>query len=148
VWRIVTTSPTFNPSSGEGRCNLALHAPVVEAVVRRHPRGSIDGVDGHRELRDETLPSVDRMCTQCEYLRVMCSKPFLHEREADERLRVARRHPTESFSDVVRGASRPEDTATAGDLLRRYRKPPVRLSDEGSTESRQRRTSTSHQVDK
>jgi hypothetical protein len=38
--------------------------------------------------------------------------------EAYERLRAARRYPTESFSEVVMRASWPEDTVTARDLLR------------------------------
>ena len=37
--------------------------------------------------------------------------------EAYERLRTARRYPTESFSEVVLRASWPEDTVTARELL-------------------------------
>ncbi len=52
------------------------------------------------------------------------------EDEAYERLRAARRYPTESFSDVVLRATWPEDTVTAGELLRFYRTGRPRLSDE------------------
>ena len=37
--------------------------------------------------------------------------------EAYERLRAARRYPTESFSEVVLRATWPEDTVTARELL-------------------------------
>lgn len=37
--------------------------------------------------------------------------------EAYERLKAARRYPTESFSEVVLRATWPEDTVTAGGLL-------------------------------
>jgi hypothetical protein len=50
--------------------------------------------------------------------------------EAYERLRAARRYPTESFSDVVLRATWPEDTVTAGELLRLYSTGRPRLSDE------------------
>jgi hypothetical protein len=42
--------------------------------------------------------------------------------EAYERLRSARRYPTESFSEVVLRASWPEDTTTARSLLERLRR--------------------------
>jgi predicted CopG family antitoxin len=38
--------------------------------------------------------------------------------EAYDRLRGARRYPAESFSEVVLRATWPEDTVTAGELLR------------------------------
>jgi hypothetical protein len=44
--------------------------------------------------------------------------------EAYERLRAARRYPTESFSEVVLRASWPEDTVSAGQLIRRLRTAP------------------------
>jgi hypothetical protein len=41
--------------------------------------------------------------------------------EAYERLRTARRHPGESFSQVILRARWPEQTITGGELLRRLR---------------------------
>jgi predicted CopG family antitoxin len=51
----------------------------------------------------------------------MSTKTISLKREAYERLRAARRYPTESFSEVVLRATWPEDTMTAAELLRRYR---------------------------
>jgi hypothetical protein len=48
--------------------------------------------------------------------------------EAYDRLRSARRYPSESFSEVVLRASWPEDTISARDLLGLYRSGP-RLTD-------------------
>jgi predicted CopG family antitoxin len=50
--------------------------------------------------------------------------------EAYERLRGARRYPTESFSEVVLRAEWPEDTVTARELLAFCRARPVRFSSE------------------
>jgi len=50
--------------------------------------------------------------------------------EAYERLRAARRYPTESFSEVVLRATWPEDTITASDLLALHRTRRVRFSNE------------------
>ena len=47
--------------------------------------------------------------------------------EAYDKLRAARRYPAESFSEVVLRASWPEDTITAGELLKRL-KSGVRLT--------------------
>ena len=60
----------------------------------------------------------------------MSTKTISLKQEAYERLRAARRYPTESFSEVVLRASWPEDTVMAGDLLRLYRSGRARLSDE------------------
>jgi hypothetical protein len=54
----------------------------------------------------------------------MGSKTISLKLEAYERLRAARRYPTESFSEVVLRATWPEDTITARDLLRLYRSGP------------------------
>lgn len=50
--------------------------------------------------------------------------------EAYERLRRARRHPTESFSDVVMRAEWPDLGITAGELLELYETRGPFLSDE------------------
>lgn len=44
--------------------------------------------------------------------------------EAYERLKAARRYPTESFSEVVLRATWPEDTVTAGGLIALLRASP------------------------
>lgn len=49
--------------------------------------------------------------------------------EAYNRLRAARRYPSESFSEVVLRATWPEDTITARELLTLARAGRVRLSD-------------------
>jgi len=51
----------------------------------------------------------------------MGTKTISLKQEAYERLRSARRYPTESFSEVVLRAAWPEDTTTAGALLEVYR---------------------------
>ncbi len=50
--------------------------------------------------------------------------------EAYERLRTARRYPTESFSEVVLRATWPEDTVTGRQLLDLGRSATRRLTDE------------------
>ena len=47
----------------------------------------------------------------------MAAKTVTLKTEAYERLRAARRYPTESFSEVVLRATWPEDTVTTGGLL-------------------------------
>jgi hypothetical protein len=47
----------------------------------------------------------------------MATKTISLKIEAYERLRAARRYPTESFSEVVLRATWPEDTITAKELL-------------------------------
>lgn len=47
----------------------------------------------------------------------MPTKTISLKLEAYEKLRAARREPTESFSQVVLRARWPEDTTTAGELL-------------------------------
>lgn len=54
----------------------------------------------------------------------MSTKTISLKKEAYEKLRAARRYPTESFSEVVLRASWAEDTLTARGLLDRYRKGP------------------------
>jgi len=61
--------------------------------------------------------------------------------EAYERLRAARRYPTESFSEVVLRATWPEDTVTAREFLDLRRTRRAFLSDEeiGRVEALKRR---------
>ena len=51
----------------------------------------------------------------------MASKTITLKLEAYNRLRAARRYPTESFSEVVLRATWPADTATGRQLLELYR---------------------------
>ena len=51
------------------------------------------------------------------HIACMGAKTITLKTEAYERLRAARRYPTESFSEVVLRATWPEDTITAGRLL-------------------------------
>lgn len=60
----------------------------------------------------------------------MSTKTISLKREAYDRLRAARRYPTESFSEVVLRAMWPEDTTTARELLDSYRTGRRRLSGE------------------
>ena len=55
---------------------------------------------------------------------VMSTKTISLKKEAYDRLRAARRYPTESFSEVVLRATWAEDTITAKALLERHRKGP------------------------
>ena len=48
----------------------------------------------------------------------MATKTISLKLEAYEKLRRARRYPTESFSEVVLRGSWPEETVTGGELLR------------------------------
>ena len=59
----------------------------------------------------------------------MGTKTISLKLEAYERLRLARRYPTESFSDVVLRATWPEDTITAGELLALARRRGALLSE-------------------
>jgi hypothetical protein len=52
----------------------------------------------------------------------MSSKTISLKKEAYDRLRAARRYPSESFSAVVLRASWPEDTVSARELLARMRR--------------------------
>lgn len=51
----------------------------------------------------------------------MATKTISLREEAYERLRAARRHPAESFSDVVMRATWPGASYSAGEYLRRVR---------------------------
>jgi predicted CopG family antitoxin len=51
----------------------------------------------------------------------MASKTITLKLEAYNRLRAARRYPTESFSEVVLRATWPADTITGRELLELYR---------------------------
>jgi predicted CopG family antitoxin len=51
----------------------------------------------------------------------MATRTVSLKTEAYERLKAARRYPSESFSEVVLRARWPEETITGGELLRRYR---------------------------
>ena len=54
----------------------------------------------------------------------MSTKTISLKKEAYDRLRAARRYPTESFSEVVLRANWAEDTLTARGLIERLRKGP------------------------
>jgi hypothetical protein len=60
----------------------------------------------------------------------MSTKTISLKKEAYDRLRAARRYPTESFSEVVLRASWAEDTITARALLERHRRGPHFSGDE------------------
>jgi len=60
----------------------------------------------------------------------MSTKTISLKLEAYERLRAARRYPTESFSEVVLRATWPEDTITARDLIGLSRGARRRFTDE------------------
>ena len=51
----------------------------------------------------------------------MATKTISLKLDAYEKLRAARRQPSESFSQVILRARWPEETVTAGELLRRCR---------------------------
>ena len=51
----------------------------------------------------------------------MVTKTISLKLDAYEKLRAARRQPSESFSQVILRARWPEETVTAGELLRRCR---------------------------
>lgn len=55
------------------------------------------------------------------HIACMASKTITLKLEAYNRLRAARRYPTESFSEVVLRASWPADTITGRELLELYR---------------------------
>jgi predicted CopG family antitoxin len=55
-------------------------------------------------------------------LHAVSSKTISLKREAYDRLRAARRYPSESFSEVVLRATWPEDTVTSRELLARLRR--------------------------
>jgi predicted CopG family antitoxin len=63
------------------------------------------------------------------YTSHMSVKTVSLKLEAYERLRAARRYPTESFSEVVLRARWPEDTVTGAELLRRYERHGASLTD-------------------
>ena len=58
----------------------------------------------------------------------MGTKTISLKMEAYEKLRAARRYPTESFSEVVLRATWPEATVTARELLALYRVRPATFS--------------------
>lgn len=51
----------------------------------------------------------------------MATKTISLKLDAYEKLRAARRRPSESFSQVILRAHWPEESVTGGELLRRYR---------------------------
>jgi len=61
----------------------------------------------------------------------MASKTISLKVEAYERLRAARRYPSESFSEVVLRATWPEQTVTGLDLLCRGRRDGSSFSSDG-----------------
>ena len=63
-------------------------------------------------------------------LHGVSTKTISLKKEAYERLRAARRYPTESFSEVVLRATWPEDTITARALLDRLAAGPHFAADE------------------
>lgn len=58
----------------------------------------------------------------------MSTRTISVKAEAYSRLRAARRYPAESFSEVVLRATWPEDTITAGGLLKLIRSRRARLT--------------------
>ena len=60
-------------------------------------------------------------CAQSVYVLCMSTKTISLRLEAYERLRNARRHPVESFSDVVMRATWADEPVTAGAFLHRVR---------------------------
>ena len=56
------------------------------------------------------------------HIAQVSTKTISLKKEAYERLRAARRYPTESFSEVVLRAAWPEDTVTARGLLDLHRR--------------------------
>jgi hypothetical protein len=58
------------------------------------------------------------------------TKTVTLKNEAYDRLRAARRYPSESFSEVLLRATWPEDTTTGGALLERLRRGALFSSDE------------------
>lgn len=64
------------------------------------------------------------------HIAYMSTKTISLKKEAYERLRAARRYPTESFSEVVLRARWAEDTITAKALLARHRQGPHFTADE------------------
>jgi predicted CopG family antitoxin len=55
------------------------------------------------------------------YTSHMAVKTVSLKLEAYEKLKAARKYPSESFSEVILRARWPEDTITAGELLELYR---------------------------
>ncbi len=64
------------------------------------------------------------------HIALVSTKTITVKHEAYERLRAARRYPTESFSEVVLRASWPEDTTTARALLDRLQRGALFSSEE------------------
>jgi Putative antitoxin len=64
------------------------------------------------------------------HIECMAVRTISLKTEAYERLRAARRYPTESFSEVVLRATWPEDTVTAAGLLSMLRTSPPWLTDD------------------
>lgn len=65
------------------------------------------------------------------YNACMATKTISLHLGAYEKLKRARRYPEESFSQVILRAQWPEQTVTAGELLRRYRETGPHFSPEG-----------------
>lgn len=60
----------------------------------------------------------------------MATKTISLQKEAYEKLRSARRYPSESFSQVVLRASWPEETVTAGEWLAQLRREGPHFTDD------------------
>ena len=63
------------------------------------------------------------------YIAHMSTKTVSLKREAYDRLRSARRYPSESFSEIVLRATWPEDTVTGRALLAQYQTRTHRFTD-------------------
>lgn len=77
--------------------------------------------------------SLNRVLDEClcdVHSEQMAVRTISLKTEAYERLKAARRYPTESFSEVVLRATWPEDTITAGGLLALLRTSPPWLTDD------------------
>ena len=91
------------------------HVEAVGSTLRAGAAGSAE----RRVVR-----ALDRSVCNVHIAQSMSTKTISLKKEAYERLRAARRYPSESFSEVVLRATWAEDTITARALLDRRLKGP------------------------